>query len=215
MIETNQSALVEKASKINIAISTLKIVNQESYNGAKYLRENVKGLIKEIEDTFDPIISKMNIAHKEACTQKRKHRDPLVGTLGQIDAQLLTFDTEQERIRKDAEQKVREKAAKEAEKLEKKAEKLRDEGKDEKADIMQDRAETVPIPTVEPTYQKPKGITYRETWKGRVINEKILLRQFTMPNQKSIDAQARATKNTMKYPGIEFYCVRTVAESGR
>jgi hypothetical protein len=45
---------------------------------AKEVAQTIKAFQKEVESTFDPIIERAHITHKEALAQKKKHMDPLV-----------------------------------------------------------------------------------------------------------------------------------------
>ena len=44
---------------------------------AKEVAQTIKAFQKEVDSTFDPIIERAHITHKEALAQKKKHMDPL------------------------------------------------------------------------------------------------------------------------------------------
>jgi hypothetical protein len=45
---------------------------------AKEVAQTIKAFQKEVDSTFDPIIERAHVTHKEALAQKKKHMDPLV-----------------------------------------------------------------------------------------------------------------------------------------
>jgi len=44
---------------------------------AKEVAQTIKAFQKEVDSTFDPIIERAHVTHKEALAQKKKHMDPL------------------------------------------------------------------------------------------------------------------------------------------
>lgn len=55
----------------------LVVKSPDAIEIANSRRQTIKALIKEVDDTFDPIIQKQHAAHREAIAQRNRHRDPL------------------------------------------------------------------------------------------------------------------------------------------
>lgn len=56
----------------------LKVNSDEELVIAKDVAQTIKAFQKEVDSTFDQIIERAHVTHKEALAQKKKHMDPLV-----------------------------------------------------------------------------------------------------------------------------------------
>ena len=115
-----------------------------------------------------------------------------------------------ERARKDAEEASgaeREKLLKAATAAENRANTAETKA-DENADI----AQTViaPVVNIEATEQKIDGKSTRKTWKVKIVNVDLIPREYMVPNEKALDALAKASKGLIKIPGVEFYAETTI-----
>jgi bisphosphoglycerate-dependent phosphoglycerate mutase len=57
--------------------NSLAIQSTEDIERGRDAIRGIKALLKEIDDTFDPIIAKAHQVHKEAVSQKKRHVEPL------------------------------------------------------------------------------------------------------------------------------------------
>jgi hypothetical protein len=82
-----------------------------------------------------------------------------------------------------------------------------------KAETKTELAAAVVAPVVEiaPTVEKQKGETTKTTWKARIINAALVPREYCVPNEKELDAIAKATKGSKQIPGVEFYPEQTLS----
>lgn len=113
-----QTAVIEKEAHNALQVARdFKIVNNEQYATAAERLKGLKGLMKQVKDTFDPIIRKAHEAHKEAVAQAKKHETPLVEAEAIYKRAMMTYQTEQERQRQEQERKAREAAEREQAKL--------------------------------------------------------------------------------------------------
>lgn len=151
-IEKDSMDLVEQANK-------LKIRSRVDYVKVADFLKSIKGMIKKVNETFDPIIQKAKETLDEARARRDSHRDPLLNTEVAVKIELKRYDNEQERIRKENEDKMaaeakaeedRKRRAKEEqarrwrEKEEaerKEAERLKKKGEEEEAEKARKRAE--------------------------------------------------------------------------
>jgi len=199
-IEKESTALITTAGQFNI-------INNDVYVEAMNFAKSIKLLVKEVEDTFDPVVSKAHSTWKEAIAQKNKHLEPLNQALALLDGKGKTFRREQELIRLEAERKARELAQKEADRLAKQAAKAAESGKEAKAEELQQRAEELKAstPIVESKVSKIAGIPIRTNYKFKMIDEKLIPREYLTPDTVKIGQVVRATKGTLSIPGIEIY----------
>jgi hypothetical protein len=70
------------------------------YRSAGELWTTIKGIMKQVDESFDPIISKAHQAHKEAVAQKAKIYDPLKAVYVSVKGLMSKWDDEQTRLRK-------------------------------------------------------------------------------------------------------------------
>lgn len=212
VIEKKSNTLVTKAQ--NTAIKT-----QVQYIEAAEFLKSVKALKKEIGDTFDPIIAKAHLTHKEACNQKNKYLKPAVGAERLINDKMAVWDDEQDRKRRIEQARLDEKNRKEAEKLAERARKAEEKGNTEKAEELKEQAEEkeFTVPVAPSTAPKVEGLTKKVTWKARVTDidklpEEYIIKTANMPLLNTI---ARSVKDTKKIPGVKFYSDKSFSDSGR
>ena len=124
---------------------------------------------------------------------------------------------EEERKRKALEEQARKQEEKAAELRRKMAEVDKKERQvlKEKAMLAEEKAEEkremqeevyVPAPIVPTQTPKIKGIAIRKNWKYRIVNIKLLPREFMIENDKMLGQYARSTKGKIPVAGVEFYC---------
>lgn len=132
-------------------------------------------------------------------------------------------ESRQRKIKEDQERQWREKEEakrREAEELAKagRAEEARkaQEAADKAAKIAEERRQQasevyVPAPTVAPTIQKPSGVSMKQNWKARVINEALVPREYLIVDVQKLDKIAKAVKGSLSIPGVEMYAEDVLA----
>jgi len=176
----------------------------------------IKTVRKQVDEVFDPVITKAHAAHKEALASKKKLTDPLDTAEKQIKAAISTYTLEQERKAREEQARLRaeaeERARKERERLESQALKAMDKGQEEKAEALIEKAESVQVmtPIAAPTYHAPSGISTRKTWKARVTDESKVPAYYAGVLIRPVDGAALnriavMTKGPSSIPGVEFY----------
>lgn len=138
----------------------LQIVDQSSYMQAAEMLKGIKALRKEINATFDPIIGKAFEAHKMAVAQKKNAETPLVEAENILKRSVVSFEAEQERIRREAERRAREEAARmereRQEQIRRAEEEARQRAEEEKlAAAVEAEAEGAPAEDVEAILDAP------------------------------------------------------------
>ena len=214
IIEVEQKALTmpEKANR-------LQVVDQLTFKAACEFREALKAVQKEIDEAFDPIISKAHQAHKEACAQKKKAEGPIVEAKRVIEPRISQYLSEQELIRKQEEIRLAEIARKAEEEA-----KLAEAAAYEAAGDKETAEEIINEPIKATTVVLPKanlntGINMRETWTAEVVNLEELFRAIANKqvsinageaNMTYLNGMARTQKSGMNIPGVKAVSKKTI-----
>jgi hypothetical protein len=210
----------------------LTVTSSEEYEYACTFLQFVAGRKKQVEEVFDPIVTKAHAAHKEAVAQKKKFMDPLLSSESLVKGKVSTYRMEQERIRRAEEQRLAdEQRKKDEERALAEAQELEANGEKELADLVLQTAAEAPAPVVvlESSVPKQDGIASRTNWKWRFKNgEAEALRElvkaalqneqllgFLMVNESAVGSVVRAQKSLTKIPGIEVYPDTSVSVRAR
>jgi hypothetical protein len=228
MSETPTLALQNKIQNASKQFEALEIRNQETYVTAAEGLKSLAALRKEIDSTFDPIIQKAYQTHKEALAQKKRFTEPLEKVETLIRRRIGTWQAEQERIRRQQEEEERRRRLAEAEAEQRRIaeERALAEAAKAEADGDKETAELYLKPEVIETFKPPlmvepvilpeaapkvEGISGRQVWKFRIINQALIPREYLIPDEKKIGQIVRAMKGETRIPGVEAYCEETVA----
>jgi uncharacterized protein with von Willebrand factor type A (vWA) domain len=195
-IEVVEKELETKALTIK-EVAERPVTDQASYNLATDVLKQVKGLLKEIDDTFGPIVSAAHAVHKEALAKKAKYEEPLKKMESSLRARAQVWVQEQDRIRKEAEREAeRERAEKEAEerkKQQQEAEALRSTG-DEKAAKQVEAVNIVVVASGAAPRIDQNGVASRDVWKYEITDVEKLPREFLIPDERKIGEFVRTFK---------------------
>ena len=220
MVQVESEALTLRAD-----LTALEIVDQPSYDAAVEKRKAAKAWLDEADAFFDPSIKMAYDLHRERITQKKTVTGPVVAALEATNRQLVAWDQQQERLRREAEQRLREDAAKAArdQQLEDAVHAAQSGAAPETVEsILEAPAPIAPV-VAPPTYEKSSAVVMRDNYKGECYDLHALIKavakdksklNLLQVNQPALNAMARALKETMNIPGVRAYNDRTVA-SGR
>jgi hypothetical protein len=214
MVET--TPVEEKALSIVDQAKAVKVTDPETYTAAGSLWKSIGDMIKEVEDTFNPIVSAAHAAHKAAVEKRAKYLDPLTAARKSVKGLMSAYDAEQERIRKAEEARLAEIARKQAEEqalldaiaAEEEAKRngaTKEEAKKEADAII---AEPVYVPPVVLPKATPKlqgGPVYRTVWKARIVNERLIPREYLTVDMVKINGVVRSLKGATNIPGVMPY----------
>ena len=136
-----------------------------------------------------------------------------------VKAKMLTYQQEQEVIRRQEEDRLREETRKENERLQKDAErkaaKEEAKGNSDRAEEIREAVQPAPMPIVVQTETpKVKGISMREHWKFRITNPDLVPREYCIPDESAIRGIVNTMKGKTSIAGVEPYREDIVA-SGR
>jgi len=224
--------VTQKALTFPDQARSISIVDAKTYESACDFLKGIKALRGEIAETFDPHIKRAFESHRALCKEKQDAEKPLTEAERIVKDALRAYDTEQERLRREESRRLQEEARRQEEqRLLEQAIELEDAAKASgdaslalEAQTLLEQPVVVPTVVAPPTTPKVAGITYRETWSGRVTDLPALIRhaaahpQFMgllQINQPALNQLARSMKAHLKVPGVEAVCTKDVAASSR
>lgn len=216
--ETNIEVIKAEVMPVAIDAAAMVVTNAEQYAVASEFLKTIKGAQKKVVDFFAPMKQKAHEAHKAITQQESATLKPLQEAEASLKRNLLTFHTEQERIRQEEQRKLQaasdEAARKERERLEREAAKLKTP--ELKAERLEQAAAVIaPVVAVASAAPVVSGQSIRKTWTAKVVNLELVPREFMVVNEKALDAFAKSTKGAVKVAGVEFVEVSSIASSGR
>lgn len=199
-IATTTQVTVGSAASLTVTDDTSYVQAGEHVTGLRALSKEIEAFFKEPTEA----------AHKtwKALTSKRKGLiDPIEAQVSRLGKQMAAYAAEQARkAREAAEQAAREAQAREQAAALAEAAGLEAAGLGDDALAAMD-ALLAPMPLIAATPEvvvpKVAGISYRETWKHRIVDASLIPREYLMPNESSIATVIAATKGAVKIPGVE------------
>lgn len=198
--ETDAKAIsaIEKARAI-------VIITEEDFKAADSFCAGLKDLEKEITSTFKDAKEKAFSAHRAICAAEAKHLEPVQEARKLIKPKLFAWQQEEERKRAAEEKRRQDEAKKRAEdEALASAEQAEKDGDAEKAaEILSAPVHVAPIVVAKTA---PKAQTQiRQIWTYRIVNEALIPRAYLIPDASKLGQQARATQDSIKVPGVEFF----------
>lgn len=220
--------LEQQAVSVRSEMAAVVISDQPSYDIAVEKRTAAVTWLKGAEAFFDPSIADAHALHKKLLLQKKTVCEPVEMTIRTINRELIRFDEEQARIRREEQRRLEEEARRKAEEERlAQAEQLQAAGADEDVvDAFIDApVQVTEIAVAQPTYEKSGAVVLRDNWGAEVFDlhklvqaiakdkSKLNLIQANMP---ALNSMAKALKETMAdaVPGCRAINSR-VAASGR
>jgi hypothetical protein len=192
------------------------ITNNNDYVKAGNILLTIKDIRKKIEATFKPIKQKFDAAKKEVLDQEKAADRPLIEAENWIKPLISGYLIEQEKIRQAEERRLQEQARKEEEErrlLE--AIEAEKNGQQDEAQAIIDAPVQAPPVVVPKAVPKVEGISMRENWRFRIVDEKTIPREFLKVDEVKIGAYVRAMKSAGNIPGVEIYNEATIGAGRR
>jgi len=207
----------EKALSVPQMAQAVVVVDNDTFAKAGEVLTLVKALRKEIDKSYDPIIKAAHLTHKEAVKSKKIADEPLVKAEKHLKPQIGSYlkKKEQERIEEEA-RLMREAEKKADDERIRLAAEAEDAGAHEEAEaIIDEEPEPVAPPIVVDDTPKLDGVSVRQNWKFKIVDESKIPRKYMVPNEKAIGAMARSLKSMADIPGVTFYPEDSVAAGAR
>lgn len=186
--------------------------NEQETFAVEFLKIIANGK-KQVGEEFDEGVSDAHSLHKKLVAQRAKYLDVLKEADDIVRSLIKGYRLELEKKRKDDEAKA--KAILDAsikatqDRLMKESELAKEEGNDDKSNQL--AMESVSIEpgscVVASAAVKQDGMSSKLVWKGKVIDQSILPKEFLTitVNQKAIDDFAKKNDNKIHIAGVEWY----------
>ncbi len=239
IVPATKDGLSAEATTWSARARALTITDKESCLHASQRLRSITGLRSQIQRGVEPHIEaametkrKADAARKALVDEKDRIEAPLVDAEGVIKRSLLTFETEQERIRQAEERRLQAAAQAEAERvtldaaaaLEREAVATGDvEMLAEAQDILAQPIEA-PVVWIAKLMPKVQGIVYKDHWEthptidvkalAAAVGAGLVPATFLSPNMTALNQYARATQGAGVVPGVKFWNNRGIAARG-
>jgi hypothetical protein len=192
-------------------VAGFSVADAPSYEEAGKYLIRIRQLRQKLDETFDEPIKKAHEAHKAMLASKKKHEAPLEAAEGVLKRKRIAWYEAEERKRQEAERAAQEVARKAAEERQlQEAIAAEADGDTAAADAILEEPVVAPIVRVEPTVQKSEGIAMTYTYSAQIVDPVIVPREWLIPNEKAINANARSMKESFRIPGCAL--VKTANE---
>lgn len=215
----NEAELRNEIEPIKDYAVTLVIKSDmQNQQAAEYLK-TIKAKQKIVEEFFGPLVKSSHDAWKQAVAKRKEIETPLEDAERKIKSAILRFqqdmEMERRRLQAEADAKARAEEDKKRKELESRAQKAEEKGKEEKADELRAKAESVVVvpQIIAPQVTKTKGVSMMDVWKYKINDINAVPREYMMLNESMVSKVVKATKGGIKIPGIEAYNEPTI--SGR
>lgn len=185
--------------------------------------ERVADELKQIKSLSTALDNERKSATKPIDETKKKIMDwfrlpleRLAGAEAKRKSAMIAYQEEQERIRLAEEARLRKLQEAEAERIKAKADKALEKGNIGKAEELQQQAQEVAsiAPVVEKKTPDIAGQAIKLIWKYRIVDERLIPREYLTPDEQKIGQVIRATKGSLPIPGIQAYSEKSLS-SGR
>lgn len=214
LVET--TPVEEKALSIVDQAKAVRVTDAQTYTAAGSLWKSIGEMIKEVKDTFDPICDAAHKAHKAAVEKRAKYLDPLTAAQKSVKGLMSAWDAEQERIRREEQARIEAELRKqeeerrlqeaiEAEAAMKAQGATKEEVAEETTAILETPVTVAPVVIPKAVPKMQGGPVYRTIWKARIVNERLIPREYLVPDMVKINGVVRSLKGAANIPGVQAY----------
>jgi len=196
---------IDQAENELQTVKSYVICNDQQYSGTADMLKSIKAKINTLETKRKDITSPMDSAKKAVMDLFRPALEKLEGAERMLKNKMMDYQHELDRKASAAQALLDEQARKDRAKLEARAEKAAAKGDTDKADDLQAQATAVVAPVVEAAKPKVAGVNTVTRWKFRIKDDKLIPREYLIPNEKVLQALATSSKGSLAIPGVEFY----------
>lgn len=220
------TAIEKRVADAHAEAAAIIIRDQDGLTRANEKSLVLKALIKEVDDTFEPLYKKAKESAALAKATWDRYRVPLDGDYRRIKGEIGAFLIEQDRLKKEAEHRawmaeqekirveaeartVAEEALRKASIAEKnghneRAEKILNKAAEEETKISEriavaTAAAAAPIPVRAQTI----GISTREDWDIELVDVNLVPREYMVFDDVKARRDVRASKGAAQIPGIK------------
>jgi aminopeptidase N len=217
----NKTELENETLPIRKQAEVMEVKTDSDNIAAANFLMTIKGMIKKVKEKFAPAKESAWKAHKEITGLETEILRPLEQAENGLKQKMIAFEREAEKERQRL-QAIQEAEARqieaEAQKAAEQAAKLAEKGKDGKAEVKQQVAETLQVKAdeirqvvIEKPMTRNAGISYVTTWKYEIVNPETVPANYMMIDEKKIGQVVKATRGTLAIPGVRIYSEKQIA----
>lgn len=215
-----EEALCQEVTDIEFQAGAITIDNEDDYKEAGRFGRLLKQRTAEVKDFWKPLKEAAHKAHAEICAREKAMLQPLSNAEKILKQTMGAYISEQERIRREAEEAARRAAQEEAERRLQEAIALEAQGKSaaadaavEEAEIMDEMSNVVSVAAEKP---KAEGVTTKKDWEIESIDSSKVPVLVAGVELRPVDTSAvmrliRSTKGQVHIPGVVYKEVAKVA----
>jgi len=195
---------IELALTIPDKAKSLAVTSQADLDSANEFLKSIKGLRKEVDKAFDPIIKSAHQAHRQAIEQKKKYELPLAEG-EQITKKLISgYVVEMEKMKAEAEANVKQI---QANLMTKQMEAMFAGEKPPEGSVLD-----MPKPVETPVMAD--GVSVRKIWKWRLTDSTKIPREYLMVDEAKIGKTVREWGEHTEIPGVEVFEETVIGAKG-
>jgi hypothetical protein len=204
-------ALTPALDKLRAFAKNLVIRTTEGYEQAAALLKNIKGSLATIEDARTRITKPLNDALRETNAQAKLAAAPFLADELVIKRAMIAYSDAQDRLREEQQRRDNEAAAKEQRRLQEIADRAAAKGQEGKAEIFQERAQSVVAPVAQQAAPKVGGISIPKVWVFEITDEDLIPREYMVVDETRIRRVVTALKGDTKIPGVRVFEQKRIA----
>lgn len=201
--EMNATPLVQIGAKYVIR-------TDDEFEDAGALLRDIKAALANIERKRVSFTAPLNESLRAINQEARNASAPFVDAEARIKTAIGTFQSERERIAKEAQARAEEAARKEREKIAARIAKAEANGRVEKASVLHERMAEVIAPVLVASAPKVQGVLTRSVWKFEVTDPALLPREFLLVDESKIRKIVNALQGDTNIPGVRVYAEKQV-----
>lgn len=210
--EPDQGTLPAENAGLVAQAQAIVVRDDASYIDAAETAKRLKAARGLVAELYADVVAAAHDLHKKLCAKRNALDTPLEAAQKALARQCGEYtaakerEAEQARRAAEAEARKREEERRLAEAAE-----LERQGRRDEAEAVIDREIITPSVRIDPTVPKVSGVRKTTTWRAEVYDLTMVPRKYMVPDQKQLDAIARATKGPSPIPGVRFTPVESSA----
>lgn len=215
-----EKSLSKAVTEIEVQAGTITISNEGEYNEAATFGRMLKQRMSDVKSFWKPMKDAAHKAHTAICSKEKAMLTPLENAEKILKKTMGAYVAEQEKKRREAEEAARRAAQEEVERkmreavaLEAKGDRIAAKAAMEEAEVMDDAAMSISVPTTKP---KASGVSSSKDW--QIINIDVgavpVAVQGTIirpVDEAAVMRLIRSSKGTIRIPGISYREVAKIA----
>lgn len=233
------TALEQQATALTSELDALVVTDAASFAAAGEALKTVATYIRRVGEVLDPIVQAANMAHKVAVAQREGLLAPARLAKERLGLRMATWEQQERERRRLAELAAqRERARLEAEaraQAEAEQRRLQAEAESrrlEEAAALEAQGDhagaahliaapvaapvVIPAPIFQPRSPAPpppkvEGVSFRDEWDFRIVDESRIPREYLIVDEKKIRAVVKAMRQGARIPGVEVFARRVSA----